>query len=230
MRTPLLSINDIVKGLGPGHDIDLGANVGDVTEIFLNLDADSVIAVEPLRANYEFIAKRFESDDRVRALHSAVGPTPGVQSLYIKPVGVPDNFGSTGSSLRIDKTNVSCETTEVVDVVTLSSLLQNPVRVLKMDIEGSEYDIMREAIVAGTLQRAQVILYEDHVRKVPLIGLDRPDIIAWLKTHMPDRVFVQIGHEYIRLEDFNESCGDWWMNDSSRKIIEELLKLSATQR
>ena len=197
----LLSLDDIVVPLGPGHDVDLGANVGDVTADLLRLGALSVRAVEPLNANVEILRRRFDGDTRVTIDHRAVSCAAGRATFHVKPNGEPGHAGSAGSSLRADKQNVSREIAEVVDVVPLSSYLDGQVRVLKIDIEGSEYDAMDEAIRRGVLQNARVITFEDHLRKVPAIARLRNIVVPWLLANMPDRTYVHVGTGFLRLTD-----------------------------
>lgn len=59
---------------------DVGANVGDRTELFLALGA-RVVAVEPQSACVEALARRFGS--RIELVPAALGPRPGEAELLV---------------------------------------------------------------------------------------------------------------------------------------------------
>src|SRR5690606_27243807 len=68
------------------HDSDLvfdvGANMGDKCEIFLNLNA-SVVAFEPQEECYLHALKRFEGNERFKCENVALGNKNGVNTIYI---------------------------------------------------------------------------------------------------------------------------------------------------
>ena len=157
--------------LRPGDiAIDCGANVGDMTMILAEGGAD-VHAFEPNPYAFEVLKKRFADAPHVTCHNAAVGSTSGRMALYLHKDSRENEVSlSNGSSLLRDKPNVSPERSievEVVDLVKFLKGLGKPVRVLKIDIEGSEVELMEHFIDEGCLPLAQKIFVEVHDAKIP---------------------------------------------------------------
>lgn len=157
--------------LRPGDiAIDCGANVGDMTMILAEGGAN-VHAFEPNPHAFEVLRKRFEDTPHVTCYNAAVGSASGRMALYLHENSRENEvYWSNGSSLLRDKPNVSSERSievEVIDLVTFLKGLGKPVRVLKIDIEGAEVDLMEHFIDEGCLPLAQKIFVEVHDAKIP---------------------------------------------------------------
>src|SRR5688572_9043943 len=61
---------------------DIGANVGNYTELLLQAGARRVVAVEPQAACVNDIRQRFIEDRRVTLVPAAVGSTEGMVKMY----------------------------------------------------------------------------------------------------------------------------------------------------
>ena len=188
-----------------GIDIDIGANLGCYTTMFFDdVMSHHCHAFEPLRANYEDLQKQFRTCGNVTVHHAAVSDFDGEADLYVKPTLEEGNHGSAGSSLKHDKMGVSHTLRERVKVIRLSSFMKdndiNHVRVLKIDAEGSEYDILRDLLNNGLMERFDHIFYEDHARKCLALLKDRRSMCEALAP-WAHRIFVQVGHElYLPLD------------------------------
>jgi hypothetical protein len=69
----------------PGNLVfDVGANLGQKTQIFLSLGA-RVISIEPERGCTEYLQKKFRGVDRVTVVNVAVSDEPGRLQLYVSP-------------------------------------------------------------------------------------------------------------------------------------------------
>lgn len=77
---------------------------------------------------------------------------------------------SVGSSLLQDKGNVLHDKYQIIDVIRLSDFiasLDKPIKILKIDIEGAEYELVEDLIETGTYKNIDQIYVETHARKVP---------------------------------------------------------------
>lgn len=138
---------------------DIGANIGNRTEVFLALGA-KVIAVEPQRSCLEALRSRFGDDPRVIIIPEALGSAPGEAELMVSDA-------STISSLSGDWVervrgsgrfaSYSWDRRETVPVRTFDSLIDEfgPPAFTKIDVEGFEAEV-----IAGLSRAAGVISFE----------------------------------------------------------------------
>jgi FkbM family methyltransferase len=150
--------------------LDVGANVG-FTSIFLaHLHPRVMIeAFEPLSANYRTalsnIARNPEIRDRVALSNFGLFSTDGVQDIFTED----QNPGM--SSLVIDRRELAQHAVDVqqVEVRRASTVLESlksahPDRqiVLKLDCEGSEYEILKDLIGTGAIRHVHLAVMEWH--------------------------------------------------------------------
>ncbi|MBQ0805097.1 MULTISPECIES: FkbM family methyltransferase [unclassified Sulfitobacter] len=145
--------------------IDLGANLGEVTTQLANAGAE-VIGFEP-------------DPDTFARLVQNVGQMPGV-TLYQQAAGAkadtlnlrrsarmaedPDRFSQSASLVRNDATMDDTNTVpvEVINLPEFLAGLDRDIRILKMDIEGSEWDLMPALMEHPVLDRIDTIFVETH--------------------------------------------------------------------
>lgn len=140
--------------------IDAGANIGNWSAEFLKcLPAAHVIAFEPSRVAFTKLAERFANNDRVDCINLALGKDNQNATLY------SDEGGSGLGSLtkrRVDHFNIDFGYQEKIEVQTLDSWIdenkEKSPNVLKMDIEGHEYDLLLGAKEA--LKYIKVVQFE----------------------------------------------------------------------
>lgn len=180
---------------GPGDiALDCGANVGDMAVVLARRGA-TVHAFEPNPHAFAVLRQRFAGNPNVHCHQAAVGVKAGRQALYLHENSLQDEvYWSNGSSLLAEKPNVSSERSvdvQVVDLVAFLRDLGRPVKVLKMDIEGAEVEVLNHMIDSDALKLAQNILVEMHDSKIP--GLAGP--AASLRQHLH-----AIGASHVRLD------------------------------
>lgn len=147
--------------------VDLGAFDGDTIELAMGLypDTDLFVAFEPSRENLALLRARFMSHPKVRIMAAAAGTADVPQvSLY-------HAAGTYGHSLLQVKENVSANDAEVVRMIDFSRYILDEFQpsdhiVLKVDIEGSEYDLLERMIEQRSIERIATLFCEWHYRRI----------------------------------------------------------------
>jgi FkbM family methyltransferase len=164
----------LFRALGPGSlAVDCGANVGRVTAALAARGAD-VYAFEPNPHAYAVLHERFAADPRVRCLPQAVATEAGRALLYLHVHARDDPLAwSTASSLLAEKGNVdpaSAVEVETVDLDAYLAGLGRRVQLLKLDVEGTEVDLLERLLETGRLGAIDHVLVEMHDRRIPALA------------------------------------------------------------
>ncbi len=141
--------------------IDLGANVGEVAEYFLRRGA-KVYAYEPNDHAFEVLKKRVGGNEDVTLHQAAVSNYSGSAKLWLHENHTDSEvMFSQAGSLQAEKSNVSEEYLEVA-VSDIAEVLaaHEYIKLIKIDIEGGEYDIMD--CVLDNADKIDHILLETH--------------------------------------------------------------------
>ena len=151
--------------------VDLGANVGDITRRMALTGAD-VISFEPDPGAFAALQTASHDLPNITLVHKAAGHQPDSLLLHRSAKWSPDNpSGNTqGSSLVHRDENaddVNSIRVEVVDIIAYLEALDRDIRILKMDIEGAEWDILTRLMEHPILSRIDCIFVETHERKDP---------------------------------------------------------------
>ena len=153
--------------------IDCGANIGKVTRLLHETGA-TVHAFEPDGVAFGELKRRFNGVPGVTLYRAGVGAEAGTLRLYSlqgREAGAVK--GSVSSSLLADKPNVDTDAFEEVNVVDLADfieVLDAPVALLKIDIEGMELAVLDRLLDRGLHERIGLILVETHVHSIPAIA------------------------------------------------------------
>lgn len=149
-------IHLVRRFIKPGDTvIDAGANIGTHTIAFSNLvgPAGLVHAFEPQRRNFHMLAGNVALNalDNVICHHKAVGDANGEIPLPpLPPADVPFNFGAVSLSR-------ASSDDERVPLVTLDSLGLSACRLIKVDTEGMEPQVLDGA--RELIARCRPLLY-----------------------------------------------------------------------
>lgn len=140
--------------------VDIGANIGAVSVYAASLGA-TVVAYEPGSDNLTCLSKNLADNgvaDRVQVHRAAVGLERGAAMIV-----TDQGQGPLHGNSWIDKLEVGYPGWEEVPMVTLDDVFaDNNIEqcdVLKMDIEGSEFDVIRAASIE-TLWRIKYLTLE----------------------------------------------------------------------
>ena len=147
--------------------LDLGAFDGDSVELARSRfgDIDKFYAFEPLCRSFERLERRFGEWDRAVLIRAAADTRDGEQELFLG-----DQFGDLGGSLCPEKINCK-EESERVLTIDLARFIRETFSeedeiLLKIDIEGKEYDLLEHLIATGTIQRISRLYCEWHWNRV----------------------------------------------------------------
>ena len=146
-----------------GLCFDVGANMGNRTDLFLRLGA-RVVAVEPHDLCLDVLRKRF--GDRVEIVDAALGPAVGVADLLVTSAHSlsslsPEWTDAVRESGRFSE--FTWDRTERVDVTTLDELIARwgVPDLCKIDVEGYEQEVLE-----GLSQPVGAISFEFTVERL----------------------------------------------------------------
>lgn len=139
--------NKIINKLNKNSVVlDIGANIGNVSNYILEKTDTSIFAFEPNRLCFEIMARRFVDNERIKTFNLAVSNYKGISELYLhkNSKGINDFNYIESSSLKNQKDNVSKESKIMINVINISEILSkfNEIDLIKIDVEGSEYEIL----------------------------------------------------------------------------------------
>ena len=139
-----------------GLFIDVGANFGWYSLLMARLSAEAqVVALEPSRENYDLLLRNIESNtlENIVALNVGAGSSSSTAALFVHERNNPGAHSIRPSSAGLSE--------EAIAIESLDALLEpytGPVRLLKIDVEGYEVEVLRGA--TKTLQRTEAVLLE----------------------------------------------------------------------
>jgi FkbM family methyltransferase len=149
--------------------IDCGANLGLFTVPMAETGAQ-VHAFEPNPDAFRELERVTCGFENVTLYQAAVTTESGPVELYLhKHAGDDPVYWSKSSSLLADKSNVREDRSVRVDGIRLSRFIQDlrrPVKLLKMDIEGAEVDVLNQLLDEGLHEQIEHAFVEVHDRRV----------------------------------------------------------------
>lgn len=165
--------DDLVRKIGCGPIVDLGAYNGTTPSYFASHYPDSaVVAVEPNPRNYPLLVKNtLPYGDQISTLQTAVTPNQGpvlkgefgfstdsMQNAFMVNTG---NWIKTANA--VSNTGVQAITPREI----LSSLKDDEIGILKVDIEGAEEPLFDSPDIDDLLRCTRVLLIETHDQFMP---------------------------------------------------------------
>lgn len=152
--------------------IDCGANVGLITAALAEAGA-AVYAFEPNRHAFNVLQEKTAGYKKVTCYHQAVGTEQTTIKLFdhVRAGEDPVKW-STGSSVMATKSGIELESYEEVECIDLCAFIESldrPVKLLKMDIEGAECDLLLKMIDTCVINKIGKVLVEMHEDRIPEI-------------------------------------------------------------
>jgi FkbM family methyltransferase len=189
-RDQPVEIRAILEGLQPGSvAIDVGANKGSYLYwLSRAVGKGRVYAFEPQRrlAEYLSLACARAGLDNVSVKACAVGDRSGEATMYI-PGASEVSPGASLSPAVSDRETCASETVEVVTLDEYLASEKDPIRALKIDVEGHELAVLRGARkILET--HSPVLVFECERRH--LSGNTMDDVFDFLKALDYDGDFI----------------------------------------
>lgn len=155
--------------------IDCGANVGDITSLFARTGA-IVYAFEPHPVCWNIINGRFRKLNNVQCLNQGVMDRDS--KLMLRMPGAHEQFDNIDASvaasfldgaLPAGRYSISETIVECIDLDRFIRKLGKRVRVLKLDVEGSEIQILNKLMDTGTIDLIDLVVAETHEWLMPML-------------------------------------------------------------
>jgi FkbM family methyltransferase len=180
---------EVPDSFEPGDTVlDLGAHIGCFARLCAERGA-CVIAAEPAEDNIRVFRLNTEPQKgRIMLVSRAVVPPGHPRMTWLVHCPVPGGFSGHTLVLHPDKGD-----SEEVPTITLDELIElagPKIRFCKMNIEGSEYEVLRTATLLGRIQTLMVQFHN-------VSGENPEDGRAWLQAQgfVEDRWDVQLSHD-----------------------------------
>lgn len=155
---------DLCNGIDTsGVVVDAGANVGFFTLYAKEKGASRVYSIEPDPMPFFYLEKNFEKDPSVVLINKAMN---GIWDFIKFDISLDGSVGSTSNS----HSNMENKLSIVVEVITIDTILEieNEINLLKLDIEGSEFDVI-DNISDDHFKRINQMFIEFHYNPKPII-------------------------------------------------------------
>ena len=174
-KNAFAEFNRALSNLNKGsYVIDCGANVGEFTKLFLE-KGFFVDAFEPDPIAINELKKNCKNNKNLNLFQSAVGLKDNTQKLFrYRKFDENDPYSTQGSSLLDYRsgTNKPFVEIKVIDFINHINKQKKDISLLKMDIEGSEIEILNKIIDLNMHDKIKYIFVESHERFLHKLGLE----------------------------------------------------------
>ncbi len=145
--------------------LDVGSNFGIVVDE-LQPCGCKIYSFEPHPIFFSMLKERYADNENVVLSDSAVWNKTEKKKFYFKRSFERLNGGAT---LMSKKTNILDESlnkeVQCIDVLEVVESINSDIDVLKMDVEGAEYEILERLLSSDAIKKIKSIYFEDHSRK-----------------------------------------------------------------
>lgn len=180
----------LLETLGPGDIcLDLGANVGKITRLFAETGA-TVHAFEPDPWTFGQLKVALKGFDNAILHNVAVGAQSG--TVFLKRQCNFDTtpaLASTGATISADDGDMPVTQLDIIEFI---EALKMPIRIMKMDVEGSEIPILGRLFKHTALGKIEHLFVETHEFRPHLA-----DATAALRAAIPQRNWGSISLDWI---------------------------------
>jgi len=184
----------LVRSLTPeDFVIDCGANLGEFTQMLAAKGA-TVHAFEPDPYTFSRLCDNTSHLSNVVCHNKAVGVGQAKVKLYRKPgFDESPDAASVSSSLFADKINVEEDNyveVEQIDFVSFVKDLGRRIRLLKIDIEGTEVPLLEYMIETGSIDTTDAVFAETHDTRIPALAERTEELRKTAKERFPDKLYL----------------------------------------
>ena len=184
-KNAFAEFNRALSNLNKGsYVIDCGANVGEFTKLFLE-KGFIVDAFEPDPIAINELKKKYKNNKNFNLFQSAVGLKDNTQKLFrYRKFDENDPYSTQGSSLLDYRsgTNKPFVEIKVIDFINHINKQKKEISLLKMDIEGSEIEILNKIIDLNMHDKIKYIFVETHERFSHKLGLETAKLKLRIKN------------------------------------------------
>jgi FkbM family methyltransferase len=173
--------------------IDVGSNKGKVLDPMRNaVTQGHFFAFEPIPYLYDLLVSKYRSDTRVELINMALSSRPGEAKFYVNET----DFGLSGLNDRPNRMGQNKVREIAVKVETLDRVIgERRVDLIKIDVEGAEYDVLTGAY--GTLARCRpIVLFEFGLGGADYFGVDAVKMFQFFET---------LGYALFALQEYTPS-------------------------
>lgn len=169
--------------------IDLGAYDGDSLEAALKIysDFDAFYAFEPYCPNFDKLAEKFSGRPEITLFNQAADTRDGTAKLFLHREINSRDSAAEGNSLVQEKNNVSSDNFQNTPCIDFAHFLTEHFSpadevVLKIDIEGKEYDLLDHLVNTGSINLIDKIFCEWHDQKIPSLRPRHQPLVKRLQS------------------------------------------------
>ena len=184
-KNAFAEFNRALSNLNEGsYVIDCGANVGEFTKLFLE-KGFFVDAFEPDPIAINELKKKCKNNKNLNLFQSAVGLKDNTQKLFrYRKFDENDPYSTQGSSLLDYRsgTNKPFVEIKVIDFTNHINKQKKDISLVKMDIEGSEIEILNKIIDLNIHDKIKYIFVETHERFSHKLGLETAKLKLRIKN------------------------------------------------
>ncbi len=135
--------------------VDAGANIGVETLRFRHFHPEArIVAIEPDSGNFAILTRNAGSDDKIELIKSG---------LWSHKCRLHLIAGESAEGFRAEEVDGEPQPSDV-DAVSIPSIMQSfglgEIDILKMDIEGAEFQVFTAPDVESWIQRVKVLIFE----------------------------------------------------------------------
>ena len=147
--------------------IDVGSNWGDVLKELVATQC-KVYSFEPHPEYSEILGYTYTNNPNFFMYKAAVWSEDIIRPFFFKGHNIRLNGGAT---LMAEKTNIYNDSkhtaVQCLDIARIVKSIDRRIDVLKLDVEGAEWNILHRLYETGTYLDVKAIYVENHSRKIP---------------------------------------------------------------
>jgi FkbM family methyltransferase len=203
-----LTSESLVISVGVGEDVSFDLSL-------INKYGCQVVALDPTERSAQWVAKNV-LEDRFIFRQLALAATDGVISLF-----PPSEAAHVSASCR--QSSHTLTDSYVVPCMRLATLMQTEgvtsINVLKLDIEGAEYEVIQDIVQSGLALRIDQLLVEFHHKFSSFFPQDTVDAVEQLLSSGFQIAWVsEAGHEVLFVRSHCRTWGDKHAQAAQKKL------------